>query len=243
MSVRHKKAAASLRQHLEESNRLHGLYAEDREFRRTYEKFVGLQLAYFLPQYRDLCDRPGYEQAVNFVITDLSGTAIASRDRDLARVEPLMSRVLPNKALESLALAMELNSRVLGINIEIARCLAEDIDAGRPVSERSYCRASRQVASFADCRELIRLTRRAGESLDRFARAPMVHSLLRSMALPAKAAGLGDLHAFLDKGLRTFVGVRDIDRFLDVMEERMTAVFFRVFAENLDLLDGSALAA
>ena len=243
MSEKHKKAAARLRRHIDECNQLHQRYLEDPEILRVYERFVELQLGYFLPQYSDLLDRPGYEEAVHFVVSDLTGPGIASRDRDLARVQPIMSRFLPAGALDALALAMQLNKRVLAINLQIARELQDALVAGELVSEQSYCLASRSVSSFAECEELIAMTRQAGEQLNRFAHLPMIRTLLHSMKIPARLGGVGDLHAFLEKGLDTFLGVPDVDEFLDVMEERMTRIFHRVFVEDLADLDEAPLAA
>ncbi len=243
MSEAHKKAAATLRRHIDESNRLHQRYLDDPEVYKVYEHFVELQMGYFLPQYEDLLDRPGYDAAVRFVVSDLTGPGIANRDRDLARVEPIMSRFLPTAALDALALAMKLNKRVLAINLQIARQLNDALHAGEEVSELGYCLASRAVSSFAECRELITMTRRAGERLDRFAHLPMIRTLLRSMKLPARLGGVADLHAFLEKGLDTFVGLPDVHEFLDVMEQRMTEVFYRVFEEDVAKLEEAPLAA
>ena len=243
MSKQHKRAAARLRRYIEASNELHQQYVGDPAVFGIYERFIELQLGYFLPRYDDLLVRPGYSAAVHFVVSDLTGPGIASRDRDLARVEPIMSRFLPAAALDALALAMQLNSRVLAINLQIADQLRALLKTGDKISERTYCMASREVSSFAECQELIAMTRRAGEQLDHFAHLPMIRTLLHSMKIPARLGGVGDLHAFLEKGLDTFVGVPDIREFLDVMEGRMTEVFYRVFEETPDVLEDAPLAA
>ena len=243
MSKQHKQAAADLRRFIDVSNQLHQQYVGNPAVFRIYERFVELQLGYFLPRYDDLLERPGYSAAVHFVVSDLTGPGIANRDRDLARVEPIMSRFLPAAALDALALAMQLNSRVLAINLEIADRLAALLNSGDEISERTYCMASRHASSFAECQELIAMTRRAGEQLDHFAHLPMIRTLLHSMKLPARLGGVGDLHAFLEKGLDTFVGVPDVHEFLDVMEGRMTDVFYRVFEEDLEVLEDTPLAA
>lgn len=243
MSKQHKRAAADLRRFIDISNQLHQQYVGNPAVFRIYERFVELQLGYFLPRYDDLLGRPGYSAAVRFVVSDLTGPGIANRDRDLARVEPIMSRFLPAAALDALALAMQLNSRVLAINLQIADQLEALLKTGDKISERTYCMASRKVSSFRECEELIAMTRRAGEQLDHFAHLPMIRTLLHSMKLPARLGGVGDLHAFLEKGLETFVGVPDIQEFLDVMEDRMTEVFYRVFEEELEALEDTPLAA
>lgn len=222
------EAAHSLRQFVAQSNTLHQRYLNDSKALTAYERFVDLQLGYFLPQYDDLRDRPGYDDAIDYIVADLTGPGIADRDRELEKVVPVMTRFLPTKALKALALAMELNARVLAINLGIEGELRERIAAGS-ISERDYCLASRAVSSFEECQELVAMTRSAGESLEQIIRVPMIGSLLRSMRVPARMAGVADLQVFLEKGFRTITALDDVHEFLDIMDQRMTAVFRHVF--------------
>ena len=102
MTPGHSESAAALREQISAANRLHHLYLDDPVFLRVYERFVLVQLAYFLQQYDDLRDRPGFDAAIDFVVSDLTGTGTASRDHDLERVAGVMSRTLHGKALEAL---------------------------------------------------------------------------------------------------------------------------------------------
>lgn len=242
MSQRHRESAAALRQHIADANRLHRRYVDDPDFRADYERFIALQTDYFLPQYDDLRDRPGYDAAIDFVVSELTGTGIANRDRDLERVAGFMSHTLPTRALEALTLAMELNAGILDMNLDIAANLRAPLRAGEPVSERQYCLASRKATTFDRCAELIAMTRLAGQALDRFAHLPLIRSISRSMRVPARLAGFGDLQDFLDDGLEIFLGVPDVNEFLDVMEARMTRIFRRVFEADPAELASSPIA-
>lgn len=242
MSQQHSASAAALREHIAAANRLHHSYLDDPESLRLYERFIDLQMAYFLPKYDDLRSRPGYDAAIDFVVSDLIGTGTASRDRDLERVAGIMSRMLPTKALDALVLAMQLNVRVLAINIGIAGLLRDKLQQGDGISERDYCLANREVTTFDEFMSLIAMSREAGEALDRFARLPMIHGIAHSMRIPARLAGFGDLQAFLEKGLDTFLGVPDVDEFLDLMEERMAVVFQRVLEAEPGQLETTAIA-
>jgi hypothetical protein len=237
MSHEHGKLAAALREEIRATNRLHRRYLNDPAFLRLYERFVDIQMAYFLPRYDDLRNRPGYDAAIDFVVSDLIGTGTASRDRDLERVAGVMSRTLPSKALEALVLAMGLNARVLAINIDIASAMSDGLRGGAAVSERDYCLASRQATTFAEFKKLITMSHEAGRALDRFAHLPLIRGIAHSMRIPARLAGFGDLQAFLEKGLDTFLGLADVDEFLNLMEERMTAVFHRVLVADPGLLE------
>ena len=243
MSHEHSKLAAALREKIRAANRLHRRYLDDAEFLRLYEHFTEIQTAYFLPQYDDLRDRPGYDAAIDFVVSDLLGTGTASRDRDLERVAGVMSRTLPGKALEALTLAIGLNTRVLAINVDIATALSDRLRTGEPISEKDYCLANRQVTTFAEFETLIAMSREAGNALDRFAHLPFIRGIAHSMRIPARLAGFGDLQDFLETGLDTFLGVADVDEFLDVMELRMTEVFHRILVADPDLLDTAPIEA
>lgn len=233
------QAARALRHYTRKSNDLHQGYLGDEERLGSYERLVEVQLGYFLPRYDDLRDRPGYDAAIDFVVADLTGSGIADRDRELNKVVPVMSRMLPERALAVLAMAMELNARILEINLDIEAVLHEQLVRGGDITERDYCLASREASSFDEFRALVGMTRRAGEALAHIVEMPMIRSLMRSMRLPARLAGFGDLQAFLEKGFHTFVAVPDVPEFLDVMEHRMTKVFYRVFeASESDLHAG-----
>ena len=241
MSHEHSKSAAALREHIAAAMRLHQRYVEDPEFLAVYDRFIELQMAYFLPLYDDLRDRPGYDAAIDFVVSDLTGTGIANRDRDLERVAGIMARTLPLKALDALTMAMELNARILAINVDIASELRGPLLAGSKISERDYCLASRSATTFAEFQSLISMSRETGKALDRFAHLPLIRGIAHSMRIPARLAGFGDLQSFLEKGLDTFLGVADVDEFLDIMEERMTDIFQRILEADPDLLETTAI--
>lgn len=241
MSHEHRQSAAALRQPIAAANRLHHRYIRDRTFYKVYRQFIDLQLAYFLPLYDDLRDRPGYDAAIDFVVSDLTGTGIANRDRDLERVAGIMARTLPSKAIDAVILAMDLNARILAINIDIASSLRDKLLAGTDISERDYCLASRKATKFSEFRTLITMSRQAGEALDHFAHLPLIRGIAHSMRIPARLAGFGDLQSFLEKGLDTFLGVPDVDEFLDIMEDRMTDIFRRVLEAAAKQLSTGAI--
>ncbi|MEN7341307.1 MAG: hypothetical protein AAAFM81_00135 [Pseudomonadota bacterium] len=231
------RAAKRLRDAIARSNALHSTYSSDTREEKKYAEFIALQLSYFMPFYEDLRDRPGYSSAIDFVVSDLTGTGIASRDRELEKVAGLMTRFLPGGALDALAFAMTLNARILEINLGIAAALIDTSAAGTPITEKRYCIASRRVASMDDFDQLIGMTRQAGETLAGIVRLPMIKSLLRTMRVPARLAGVVDLHQFLERGYDTFTGLDDVQEFLDTMQSRMTEVFWRVFKTPLSQLD------
>lgn len=229
-------AATRLREYTHRSNTIHQEYLGDPELLRRYKRFVAWQLDYMLPFYEDLRTSDDYAAAVDFVVSDLTGIDVNERDHDIARVVPLMSRMLPEKALRTVAAAMQLNAMVLDINLSIFRQLYGELAVGAAVTELDYCAACRRASKLEECLELVHLTGEVGHSLDHVIQIPMIGLTLKAMRTPARLAGFGALQGFLERGYGTFSALQDVDRFLDDMTSRMTDVFTWILTEPLERL-------
>ncbi len=226
-------AANKLRNYTDRSNALHQDYLGDEAVFVSYERFVAWQLNYMLPFYEDLRASDNYAAAVDFVVSDLTGINVSERDRDIARVAPIMSRMLPEKALQAMASAMKLNARVLEINLSICRALFENRSIDDEISESDYRLACRIASSLDECLELVHLIEDIGRSLDHVIGIPMIGVTLKAMRIPARLTGFAALQVFLEKGYVTFVALEDVDQFLNDITLRMTEVFTEIFAADL----------
>jgi hypothetical protein len=223
-------AATQLRDSTDLSISIHEQYLGNPELLRRYERFVTWQLEYMLPFYEDLRTTADRVAAVDFFVSDLTGINIGERDQELAKVVPVMSRMLPAKVIDVVATAMQLNARVLGINLSICRELYAEISIDTRITEATYCSACRRASHLEECLELVHLTAEIGRSLDDVIRIPMMGLMLRAMRTPARLAGFGVLQVFLETGYERFNALQDIDRFLDDMTARMTFVFTQIFS-------------
>jgi hypothetical protein len=225
-----------LRLYTERSIAIHREYLDDPDFLGKYKAFVTWQNNYMAQFYADFRATEEIAAAVDFVMSDLTGVGMSERDRDLARVVPAMTRMLPNKALQTIAVAMELNSRILKINIAICRDLFQTSGSGSKISERNYYIACRRVGSLDEWFELVELTRQVGQSLSHVVKIPMIGTILRAMRSPARLAGFGTLQDFLETGYRTFTAIEDVDQFLNDISARTTNVFRTIHEEPLENL-------
>ena len=187
-----------------------------------------------LPFYDELRASQDYAAAVDFVVSDLTGMGVSQRDHDIARIVPVMSKMLPEKALRTVASALQLNARVLDINLSICRALYKERALDAVVSEADYRSACRQASSLDECLELVNLIDEIGHSLDHVIRIPMIWVTLKVMRTPARLTGFGALQVFLEKGYSTFVALEDVDQFLDDVTLRMTDVFTRIYTGPLE---------
>ena len=219
--------AERLRRYTDESNAIHEQYLADPQLLREYEYFVAWQTAYMMPYYSEFEANRETATAVEFVFSDLVGAGISARDADLARVIPVMIRLLPDKALAALASATKLNARTLEVNLEICRNLFSQYGTSTGISERDYCEVFRQS------------TIALGHSLERLVRSPLLGMTLRTMHAPAHAAGFGAMQDFLEQGYTTFHAIENVDFFLNRLAVRMTKVFTRICEEPLGGLDST----
>jgi len=177
--------------------------------------------------YADLARSPRYAAAVAFFGTDLYGPGdFSRRDADLARVVPLMSKMLPDGVLATVASAMELSV----LSHELDRALLKHLDAVAPLSVASYCDAYRALDDRASRRRQIELIMSVGHTLDRFVAKPLVRAALVAMRKPAQVAGFGALQDFLERGFTAFRTMHGADEFLAIIDARETALMEAILA-------------
>jgi hypothetical protein len=235
MSQTNRKAEATrFRRNIRRSNKLHIEYLDDELLLKNYERFTNWQLEYLLPFFSDLYARDGYEEAIDFIMSDLAGIGISSRDRDLERAAPAITTMLPLRALTTIAAAAEMNARILEVNIGICRHLLVGNDLPNPITEFEYFVACRRASSLDECVELVHLVTGLGRTLESLVSIPMIGITLRAMRLPAHAAGFAALQAFLENGYLTFRQIPDIEHFLGEIEIRMIEVFEKIYTSPLE---------
>jgi hypothetical protein len=172
--------------------------------------------------YGDLAKEPRYAEAVRFFQTDLYGNGdFAQRDADLARVVPVMVRMLPDAAIAAIAKAVELHALTQTLDRSLlARLPRADVQ----FSVSDYARAYRRMGKRAEREHQIRLIGEIGTQLAGFVKKPLIRGALRMMRRPARLAGFGALHDFLERGFVAFGNMGDATEFLATIDERERAL-------------------
>jgi hypothetical protein len=98
------------------------------------------------------------------------------------------------------------------------------------IDEDAYAAAYRAVGCRPERQRQIALIRETGEALDRLARKPLLNGMLKLMRGPAHLAGLGDLHAFLERGFNAFRSMGSATEFLDSIDRKEQQLLNRLFA-------------
>jgi hypothetical protein len=180
----------------------------------------------FARTYADLSRNPRFRAAVEFFLLELYGDVdMTARDADMARVLPMMIRLLPAVALQTVRDALTFEALTERLDTELARHLGT-----RALDLDSYGAAFRACAQRAQREQQVLCVTQIGSALDRTTRWPLIGTTLKLMRTPARAAGLESLQEFLEGGYAAFKQMRGADDFLATIAKRETAIVERLFA-------------
>ncbi len=220
-------AETDLIQELEHAQRLHQARLVSPRLAAALDRVAAFQSKRLNATYVDLARDRRYAEAIKFFQSDLYGPGDYSRrDADLARVVPIMARVLPDGVIATVAKAIELSA----LSHELDRALVAKLGEASPLSVASYCVAYRACDNRRDRERQIALIVQVGTALDRYVHLPLLRSTLAAMRRPARIAGVGALQEFLERGLLSFRGMNGAGEFLAVIEARETAIMQAILA-------------
>ncbi len=178
--------------------------------------------------YADYAAQPRYRAATAFFIDDLYGAKdFSSRDQAMLRIMPVMTRLLPASAVETAAIAIELEA----LSEELDHRLAIKLPAGA-ITDAGYAQAYREGGTRAERERQVELIGAAGHRLDAVVRKPMLGHTLKLMRRPARMAGLADLQDFLERGYDAFRAMHGAEEFLADVERRERRIMSGLFSAD-----------
>jgi hypothetical protein len=209
---------------------LRDVFADDPASAARLHELQRWQSARLMMSHADLRAQPRYRKAVEFFFDELYGGGDPrGRDRDLARVQRVMERLLPRQALEAMCLAIELEVLAQDLDAAVVRALPPG-----PVSVATYAAGYRGAGRTEDRERQIELLGVIGGYLDGVVHKPFVHGLVRLARGPAHAAGFGVLQEFLERGLTAFETMDGAGEFLAIIRDRETLYMRRLLAGSDD---------
>ena len=221
-------AQAELVRELERVERLHAERRANPDLAGALERIASWQADRLRGTYADLAAQARYADAVDFFQSDLYGSVdFAQRDADLSRVVPVMMLMLPERVIATVAQAMELNA----LSHELDRALLAQLprqDGSFTVAE--YCGAYRGMGNRLARERQIGLIGEIGAALDVYVKTPLIRTALLMMRGPARLAGLGVLHDFLERGFSAFRKMHGATDFLATIDSRERELMDALFA-------------
>jgi len=181
--------------------------------------------------FQDFLQDPTMRPAAQFFLSDLyADRDFSARDRDAAKVLPMMSRFLPDSLLRAATDAIELAVLSHAFDLRLAEFLAHRPDPLRPISTVDYVQAYQSAGCPRLRRHQIGLVLRVGHALDAAVQKHGVYKLLKAARVPAQLAGLSELQKFLERGFTAFDALGGADSFLEQVANRELEVSRRLFA-------------
>jgi len=212
---------------LERVRRFHQVRHDSPQLAAALDRLALWQSRRLDATYEDLRRDPRYAQAIAFFRGDLYGPGdFSQRDADLERVVPVLTRMLPQQVIETVASAIELNA----LSQELDQALLDHLGIDSALSVPAYCAAYQASANRRARVRQIALILDVGRALDRYVRKPMLRRTLMLMRHPARIAGLSTLHNFLERGFASFAQMRGGEYFLATIEARETAFMEAIIA-------------
>ena len=213
----------AMKDHLE---RLKALRGSEAAAPARLQELKAFQSARLTSTYADIASQPRYREATDFFLHDLYGPKdFSRRDASMLRILPAMTRMLPAGAVQTAALAIELEC----ISEELDHRVAAALPAG-PIDDAGYAEAYRAGSTREERERQIELIVGVGERLDALVATPLVFRTLKLMRTPARLAGLEDLQDFLEGGFHAFREMGGAGEFLALIRARETAILSRLFS-------------
>lgn len=193
------------------------------------------QQARFRLTHADFMANPRYGAVAHFFLEELYGPAdFAQRDAQFARIVPALVRLFPPEIVGTVRELAELHALSESLDTALAQALpSERLEA------KAYVLGWRGAGRAQDRERQVALTLAIGTALDRYTRMPVLTASLRLMRGPARAAGLSELQAFLERGFETFKGMGGAEDFLAAIGERERSLAAQLFEADVDAVAAS----
>jgi hypothetical protein len=181
--------------------------------------------------YDFLFQQSKFQPAMMFFLEELYGPqTYQGRDQELSQIIPKMAKLLPEKAMLSLAKAMELNHLSLTLDIELLKHLKHI-----PLNRHSYCLAYATCDNRSEREHQITLIEELSIDLNRVTQIKGISLLIKMSKKPAKIAGFLTLHNFLSKGYNAFKHIGDIESFIRPIVTQERIILSELFKGNMPI--------
>ncbi|MGN7917807.1 MULTISPECIES: FFLEELY motif protein [Lysobacter] len=178
---------------------------------------------------------PRRRPAAQFFLSDVyNDRDFSRRDADIAKVLPMMQRLLPGSLLSTVADAIELGLLTHAFDLRMAERLQALAPRRRRLDGPLYAQIYRACGLPRLRGHQIDLIAAVGLGLGQAVRMPGILTLLKLSRGPAKAAGLSELQGFLERGFAAFGRLGDVREFIAEIEQDERDIAERLFAGEAD---------
>ena len=209
--------------------------AEDGDLVERVDALERWQKRRLATTYQDLVASKRHRAATEFFTSDLyAPTDLNQRDFEVRRMYPMMVRLLPESAIDTIATAIELQALTLELDLGLVNALGPDWGEKPCWTDSTYARAYRKCDNRVQRERQIELIVEVGQDLDHLVRNPLIRGALRVARGPAVLAGISTLQNFLERGFAAFRSMRNADYFLQTIRRRECKIMSAILSGSQD---------
>ena len=202
----------------------------DPQWARRRHRLTRWQSQRIARTHEDLLSHPRSGPAIRYFLTHLYAPAdFTQRERELERIAPILTRVLPASHLHNLTISLEMNVLTEELDAALLAMLLDGLGT-EEITEETFLEALRRCDDEPRRRHQIELLLEVGNDLDTVVNTPGAYTAMRWSRVPAKLAGLGELQQFLEAGFKVFREVRGAKGFMTTIAEREMKVLDSIYA-------------
>jgi len=195
-----------------------------------------IQTARLRNTYADLFSDPQYFLAGEFFLKDIYGVQdFSQRNYDAERLYAIMSRFLPEIALQLLSDTIRLNRMTDQLDHLLSRILADMVDQKGEITQQDYIKGFRLCDNYAARKLQIDLATRVLKEAVQGARRRFFSAGLRMVRIPATRAGWKDTCDFLECGAQACKPMRNVNYFIQTIQQRELKILDQIYAGVPDL--------
>lgn len=185
--------------------------------------------------YADLLADAQYRPACLFFLSDIYAPRdFSQRDHDLERIHALTPGVAPQQVRQLLANLVELNRLSNQLDEQLVRALVDQLGVTDAITPEQYAEAYRVCDNYPDRVRQIDLIAHAVTQVGTWAHLPMIGVALRLMSGPVRQMGWVEMQDFLERGYAAFRQMRDVSRFVSIVETREKRILDQIYARAAD---------
>lgn len=202
------------------------------EFKRNFENLQKWQAQRLQKTHVRLLDDKVTRGATEFFLNDVyGGIDLTDLARDIERVLFKALRVLPEKVMETSALAMELNALTAELDERMTDILFYEYKVNE-ISDETYCEAFRQVCDKSMREQQAQMVKHLGQGLDKYVRSRLVFGAYKLARKPAEKSGLKALVGFLDRAFHVMRPMDSAERLIHAIVDVEMELVKRVYSRH-----------
>lgn len=209
-------------------DQIHSFYRTNPQAKKNVLLLKKFQTQRLAQTHKDLLNDYGTKDAAQFFFSEVYGDKdFSKRDSDVKKFAPIMQKVLPVAAINTIVNALTLNDLTEKMDLKMLDYIG-DCEA---ITQESYVNAFIQTDE-ALRRKQVKLIHTIGMDLCVLTKIPFLATTLKLMSGPAAMANLMDLHQFLSGGFFVFKNTVNPQGFISKLTQREEAIMDNIYHQK-----------